>query len=341
MGKSIYRAFLLIISIITIGFIFILIGNILIIGDNIGNIVHPYMEYAFYGIILLLSISFIIVPIGKVLRMPTLPELDVKDTDPADKTRKLARRLITTCSYIDDKTEQKAHRDKLNRDITDASSDITKLTQTVRDELDLRFSKARKEIYQAATCSFASTAISQNSTIDTLSTLMINCKLIHKIIQASGFRPNIKQTVRIYINVIFNAFFAHISQAGIEKGATLIINNFIKGLKSVPYGEVIVGSVIDGTVNALMTLRVGFLTLSYLKHGAKGQLSEEDKSAAAIEAIKSLPDILGGKAKNIVDFIAKFFNKKESKENVDDSAENTEGTDRKISIKVPFIGSKS
>ena len=343
MGKSIYKAFLLAVSVITVAFVFILIGNILTIGDKIGNLVHPYMEYAFYVIILLLSVFYIVVPICKVLRMPTLPELDIKDGGTIDKTKKLAKRLVNTCTYLDDKSERKIHSNKLSQEIANASSDISKLNQIVREELDLRFSKARKEIFQAATCSFAATAVSQNSTIDTLSMLIINCKLIHKIIQASGFRPNVQQTVRIYVSVIFSAFFAHVSQVGIEKGATLIVNNFIKGLKRVPFGEVIVGSVIDGTINALMTLRVGYLTLSYLKQGANGQLSEEAKRNAAIEAIKSIPEILGSKAKNIVDFVAKFFSKDDAKETCEDMTDNSgsEKAERRLSIKVPFIGTKA
>jgi hypothetical protein len=86
----------------------------------------------------------------------------------------------------------------------------------------------------------------------------------------------------------------------------MIVNNFIKGLKSIPFGEAFAGSILDGTVNALMTLRVGFLTISYLKAGAQGSISENDKRSSTVEAIRSLPNVIGEKAKAILNFITRF-----------------------------------
>jgi len=311
MGKTIYKTFLLVVLVVTVAFAFIVVGNIITIGNKIGIVVHPYMEYAFYIIIILLSVVFIVIPIIRVALMPPLPELDIHENDSTNKIKKLAKQLINSCGYIENKNEEKEHCQRLKVDI-EGATETNQLVKIIESELNIRFNKARKEIRQAAVCSFASTAISQNSTIDSLSILMINCKLIHKIIQSLGFRPSVSQTIKIYVNVIFSVFFAHISQAGIEQGATIVINQFIKGLKSVPFSDVIVGSVIDGSVNALMTLRVGYLTLSYLKKGAKSQISEEDKKNAAINAIKTLPDAIGSKAIFVVDFVTKFFKKEES-----------------------------
>lgn len=310
MGKNIYKTLLTAITVIAVAFAFIILGNIITIGDKIGTMTHPYVEYVFYITILLLTIWFVVVPVYKVLSTPSLPALDIDENTSEEKTRKMSKLLIGSCSYIEDTEEQKKHRNDLKAGIANCTSDISKLKDVLNAELKGRFDLARTEIYKAASYAFASTAISQNSTIDTLSVLMTNCKLIHKIIQLSGFRPNFEQLVKIYTNVIFSAFFAHITQAGAEQSASILVNQFIKGLKSIPFGEAFAGSMLDGTVNALMTLRVGFLTLSYLKAGAQGTISEKDKTSATNEAINSLPKVISEKAKNILNFIKSFTSSK-------------------------------
>ena len=306
MGKNIYKTLLTAITVIAVAFAFIILGNIITIGDKIGTMTHPYVEHVFYITILLLTVWFVFIPVCKVLNTPSLPALEIDDCASPEKVMKMSKLLIGSCTYIEDEKEQREHRNNLKQEITKKSSDINELKNVLKTELDTRFNLAKKEIYKSASGAFASTAISQNSTIDTLSVLMINCKLIHKIIQLSGFRPNIEQLARIYTNVIFSAFFAHISQAGTEQSASMIVNKFIKGLKSIPFGEAFAGSILDGTVNALMTLRVGFLTISYLKAGAQGSISENDKRSSTVEAIRSLPNVIGEKAKAILNFITRF-----------------------------------
>ena len=212
--------------------------------------------------------------------------------------------------------------------------DIKKI---VKEELDIRFKFAKKEILKFAGVSFASTAVSQNSTIDTLSVLMINCKLIHRIILSTGFRPDIKQTLRIYVNVIFSAFFAHISQYGVDQTATILMKTFVGGVKNIPGVEIVAGSVIDGTINAVMTLRVGFLTISYLKKGAKGQIDAESNNEAVKNAIRELPNIIGNKSRIILDFINRFFKDNKSTDNKDINESESYEESKKLSLKFPFV----
>ena len=338
MWRQIYNTFILVLSIITIAFAFILVGNILTIGDKIGTVVHPYMEYSFYATVILLSIIFIVIPIIRVITKPTFPELEISDNarDVAS-VKKLAKRLVCSWDCIDKTTKEREARYNA---LKDSSTDDSALIKHVKAEINTRFDAASAEILKSAAVSFGSTAISQNSTIDTLSVLMINCKLIHRIILSVGFRPNVKQTIRIYVNVIFSAFFAHISQSGVEQGATILMNQFVGGIKKIPFGEVLVGSVIDGTINALMTLRVGFLTISYLKKGAKGQISDEENSAAVKHAITTLPAVIGNKAKNIVEFVTKFFSsEKEDEASAEEAIDTAEP--KKISFRNPLKFKKS
>ena len=317
MKNSIYKTFILIVSVLTIGFILIVIGNIITIGDKIGALSHPYVEHTFYLTLLILTIVFVLIPVARVMAMPTLPELNEaiingeNDNTHYNRIYKLATKLARTCGYIKDAGEIKEHRTVLQQKIKEANSTenreiaTKKLEAIIKEELDTRFSIANEKTRKVAKHAFAATAISQNSTFDALSILFLNCKLVHQIIQTTGFRPKIHQTINIYVNVITSAFFSHLTQEGAEKSAAMVISQFTKKLKAIPYGEIIVGSTIDGVVNALLTLRVGYLTIKYLKKGAKGQITDDNESASA--AIRILPEIIGNKVKHLVDFVAKFF----------------------------------
>lgn len=295
MDKKYLKAIITLLAVFGVGFGIILIGNIITIGEKIGEMTHLWIEYAFYALLGALAIAFIVVPTLKILSMPSLPELGVDECEPIRKTKKLAKRLADT-----------SKNEEFETMIAVAGNDPVALRDTVKKELDGRFGEARKEILKAAAYSFASTSVSQNSTIDTISVLMINCKLVYKVIRSTGFRPNISQFVRVYASVLSAAFLAHITQSGVERGMTTVINNFVKGLKNIPFGDVLMGSALDGTINALMTLRVGNLTLSYLKRGAKGQLNDSEMKEANISAIKSLPAVVGSKFKAIGEFATKF-----------------------------------
>lgn len=295
MDKRYLKAIVSLLAVFAVGFGIILIGNIITIGERIGDMTHVFFEYAFYVLLVVLAIVFILVPTFRILRMPSLPEMDVDECEPLRKTKKLAKRLADT-------SDDPEFKDR----IAAAANDAVALRDTVKKELDKRFGEARKEILKAAAYSFASTSVSQNNAIDTISVLMINCKLVYKVIQSTGFRPNMSQLVRVYVSVMSGAFLAHITQSGVERGMTTVVNSFVKGLKNIPFGDVIMGSAIDGTINALMTLRVGNLALSYLKKGAKGHLSDAELKAANISAIKSLPGVVGAKFKAIGEFATKF-----------------------------------
>ena len=55
-----------------------------------------YVEYGFYALLGVMAVAFIVVPIWKVICMPSLPDMDVNEGDPLRKTRKLAKRLVGT-----------------------------------------------------------------------------------------------------------------------------------------------------------------------------------------------------------------------------------------------------
>ena len=57
-----------------------LMGNVITIAEKLGEVCHTvYVEYAFYGLILLLALIFIVRPIIRVHNAPEFPVLAVDD----------------------------------------------------------------------------------------------------------------------------------------------------------------------------------------------------------------------------------------------------------------------
>ena len=60
--------------------VMMLLGNVITIAEKLGEVCHTvYVEYAFYGLILILAVVFIIRPIIRVHNAPEFPVMAVDD----------------------------------------------------------------------------------------------------------------------------------------------------------------------------------------------------------------------------------------------------------------------
>ena len=123
-------------------------------------------------------------------------------------------------------------------------------------------------IKDSAVSSFVVTAISQNGSLDFISSMVINFKMINNIIRILGNRPSYIQLFKLYISVF---------------SASLVVTALDDVLDDIDYGElfggigiiggqalnVIVPSATNGLMNAFITLRVGYATKKYLEDGNK------------------------------------------------------------------------
>ena len=97
-------------------------------------------------------------------------------------------------------------------------------------------------------------------------------------------------------------------------------------LRRVKIPGVVVGSALDGTVNALMTLRIGYITRTYLQQGSQALTGISNKRAVKFQAMKdallTIPSIIvagsavvGKKtAKFIIKLIGRNYEKREAVE---------------------------
>ena len=203
------------------------------------------------------------------------------------------------------------------------------------DMHSVRIIGINRRIIEWAKSVFMITAISQNGRLDTVSVLYMNYKMIEDVIIASGFRPTRQQLFRQYVNIlvtslmtfvaseVFNdmgsvAPFESLADPSSDAASDIDLSDaavdgadvdpddigdtvsggtgFLSILSGVKIPGVVIGSICDGIVNSLMTLRIGYVTRNYLVDGMNSlngiKAKRKAKRAAVKEALKSLPKVV-------------------------------------------------
>ena len=148
--------------------------------------------------------------------------------------------------------------------------------------------KANEMIGETASIVFLTTSISQNGKLDAFTVFGTQVRMIWKIAHIYFQRPTLRDLAYLYTNVGANSFLASeiedfdITQQ-IEPVATAIFRN--ASGKSVPLigptAQILLDSLLEGSTNAFLTLRVGILARKYC-----GELGEVDVRKMKREALK-------------------------------------------------------
>lgn len=127
-----------------------------------------------------------------------------------------------------------------------------------------------KRIKTSATTVFITTAISQNGLLDGIMVLSSVARLIWEIAHIYYQRPSLREMLYLYANVAVTTFFVvNIEDLDIDEQVEVIISRVIGGsvIGGIPgatgISTFVTTSFINGSVNALLTLRVGVITRSY------------------------------------------------------------------------------
>ena len=203
------------------------------------------------------------------------------------------------------------------------------------DMHSVRIIGINRRIIEWAKSVFMITAISQNGKLDTVSVLYMNYKMIEDVIVASGFRPTRQQLFRQYVNILVTSLmtfvvsevfkdmgsvapFGSLADQSADAASDIDISDasvdaadvdlddigdtvsgdtgFLSILSNVKIPGVVIGSICDGIVNSLMTLRIGYVTRNYLIDGMNSlngiKAKRKAKRVAVKEALKSLPKVV-------------------------------------------------
>lgn len=241
--------------------VLMLLSDIITIGEKIGHL-HPFCEYGFYTILTAAFGYFIVWPVIKLHRTPVVSTV----TDPV----------------------------KL-------------------DGMNTRIKEWAKTVFMV-------TAISPNSKIDAFSALVLDFTMMKDIILSAGLRPTNPQMWKLYTKILKTSLLAYCVSDALENVGSVHplegladsldadtdaeaaseveveTDNFSLSsiLRKLKIPGFIVGSAMDGATNALLTLRIGFVTKAYLVEGMQAMEQPEVRQRAKLQAIKQAVKALPG-----------------------------------------------
>jgi hypothetical protein len=149
---------------------------------------------------------------------------------------------------------------------------------------------------RAAATAFVSTAISQNGRLDAMMVLAMQLRLVWQIAQLYRQRPHWRELLNLYSNVAVTALLvSEIEDLDISEQIEPIVASVLgSGVVSAVPGvgtvavNILTNSLIEGTANAFLTLRIGSVTRLYC-----GALTKLDKRLVRRSATVAAAAMLG------------------------------------------------
>lgn len=281
---------------IILGFIAFLLwvtSMIFNIGKDLKDI-SIYLQYVYYVLAVLVVYFLLIKPFLVVMFAPSFSlEKVSKNLHGKQKKslvvknyknlRKLANRLVKKNLVSEENTNL------LKEELKKKDGDLATKYTSLKDLIDMCINKDLKKdirgiVINASKDTLYLTSISQNSFVDILVVVINNFRLLKKIVIRCGFRPSFMRLLKFYINVSFSALIADGAQ---KMDVNSLFGNTLKGL-----AKPVVGSLLDGSVNAFFMLRTGFLARNYILEECNDEESKsETRRSALLDASTALPEL--------------------------------------------------
>jgi len=213
---------------------------------------HPVAGQVTLWILVFVYCTCLGVPLFLFVRLPKPLIPPASDTDPAFPAHlsKLRSRLLKNTHL---------------REVT-----ITSNRASIQAALDLLEKRADQEIRKEASLVFLSTAISQSGRLDGLFVLVTQTRLVWRVAHIYRQRASGRELLHLYANVAATVFAAEsLEDLDLAEVAEPLIAPLLEaagvGVTVVlaPVATVLADSLLQGTVNALLTFRVGCIAKRY------------------------------------------------------------------------------
>ena len=248
---------------------------------ELANTVSPtFGQVVLYGLLILYA-ALIAIPAIALVRLPgaVIPPADPESPEYAAYLKKLAGRLATNPHLA-------------GREIS--AEDPDSIAEALKELDDI----ATDVVKSLATTVFVSTAVSQSGRLDAIMVLTTQSRMVTRIAQIYYQRPTLRQLVHLYANVGATTFLVReIEDLDIAEQIEPIITAALSGslAGAVPgvnvAANLITNSILEGTANAFLTLRVGAIARQYC-----GSLIKQDRRlvrrSASVEAAAMLGSIV-------------------------------------------------
>lgn len=239
-------------------FFLIFILNQFVLLYDLLNRFHPSLALGVSGLLALLSLYFLLKLFFLWRRSSRLVILP--DNPTAEQETAYYKAMI---KFL------KSNKNLKTIDFDDASRGQKELVELAFEKLD---QLSDPIIQRTASEIFLSTAISQNGSLDGIAVLVTLLKMILQLASIYQTRPSLKSLGKLYMQVASVVFMARsiedsdLIESQIEPLITTILGESIASAipGMVPITNLIISSLMEGSLNALLTLRVGIITQSYL-----------------------------------------------------------------------------
>jgi hypothetical protein len=238
--------------------------------------IHPVVGWVVLGSLLTLYLVLLAVPLFTYFRLPAPlePPTVVEGPEFEKHLARLAKRLGSNARLRE--------ADLSNREAIEAAIGTldTEATAVIKD---------------AASQVFLSTAISQSGRLDTFVVLGANVRLVWRVARVYYQRPTLRDMWHLYANVAATAFMAgEVDDIDVSEQVQPIITSVLGSLGTAVPGlqvasSVIVNSVLGGSTNAFLTLRIGAIAQQY-----SAPLVAADRRKIRRLAVARAAGLLGG-----------------------------------------------
>ncbi|NTW71469.1 MAG: YcjF family protein [Eubacteriaceae bacterium] len=253
---------------------------------NFMTAIHPFLGKLTLAVLAVTFGLIILVPFAAIIKFSKMTELPEDTSSPAyhDYMNQLKVRL---------------HKNTILKTAGFEFDDAEDTSLEIDRALSLLNEKSRSVIKDNAAAVFLTTAISQNGVLDGAFVLASITKMIWQIARIYDQRPSLNRMLVLYGNIGATVLMARgiedldLMDEQIEPIITSVLGgglaNLIPGAVTVT--NLIVNSITEGSVNALLTLRVGCLTKMYCSSTTKPNKSKLRRSAT-IEACSLLGSLM-------------------------------------------------
>lgn len=263
------------------------------IGANLKEI-SVYLQYCYYFVATIVIYFLLVKPFLVVMFAPSFSLEKMNKTlkgkqkkmvisSNYKKLRKLAHRLIK--KKLVNESYMTTLKDELKKKEGDLLTKYTSLKSLIDNCINKDLKKdLRNIVVNASKDTLYLTSISQNSFVDIMIVVINNFRLLKKIVVRCGFRPSFMRLFKFYVNVSFSALIADGAQ---KMDVNSLFGGTLKGL-----AKPVVGSLLDGSVNAFFMLRTGFLARNYILNECDDEESKsETRRSALVDASAALPEL--------------------------------------------------
>ncbi|MBL6448587.1 DUF697 domain-containing protein [Fulvivirga sp. 29W222] len=247
--KTLRKIGLLVSLAFILGFILFAVNQIIAFHANLTTI-NETLAWLVTGFISITIFLLLLIPIVLIARLPKSVAFPDNYEDEAQYHTILKGRLA---------------RNKL---VKKAGLDV-RTEEGMKQALELLNNEAQDVIKQTAKSVFFTTAISQNGKLDALTVFITQSRMIWKVAHIYWQRPALRDMVKLYGNVGATALIAsELDEIDITRQIEPIINAVLRSPgRSVPIighaAHIVTDSLLEGSTNAFLTLRVGIVTQRY------------------------------------------------------------------------------